>query len=196
MTTHCRLCAELKTEDELNTTINDTRLNIREKLIICCQWNNYSNNSHIPENVCYSCIEKLEKCWLFNESVAFAQTKLQEIYHDSEMVAVKCELIQDDDEFSLCDTPEDIFVEPITLPVPSNDDDKNLIASIIDTLDENKSRQIHECEICSKKFTTNFNLTVCDWSFFLLFVDVCSLPIKFLCLNEFCLLGTYANPYQ
>lgn len=174
MTTHCRLCAELKTEDELNTTINDTRLNIREKLIVCCQWNNYSNNSHIPENVCYMCVEKLEKCWLFNEKVAFAQTKLQEIYHDSEMVAVKCELIQDDDdddEFSLCDTPEDIFVEPITLPVPSNDDDKNLIASIIDTLDENKSRQIHECEICSKKFTTNFNLTVCDWSFFLYFLS-------------------------
>lgn len=161
MTTYCRLCAESKTEDEFNTSINDANLNIKEKLIVCCQWNNYSSNSHLPDSVCYSCFEKLEKCWLFNECVAFAQTKLQEIYNESELIAVKCELTADDDEFGLCDTPENIFVEPITLP-ESNDDEKNLIGSTIDdALDENRSRQLHECDFCQKNFTTAYNLTVC-----------------------------------
>lgn len=159
MTTYCRLCAETKTEDELNTTISDAKLNIKDKLVVCCQWNNYINNSHLPEAVCYSCTEKLEKSWLFNECVAYAQIKLQEIFMETELLAVKCELNADDDELPLCDTQEDIFVEPITLPEPSNDDEKLLIGSTIE-LDEAKSRQNHECDLCQKSFTTAYNLTV------------------------------------
>lgn len=165
MTTYCRLCAESKTEDELNTTINDTNANIKEKLIVCCQWNNYSNSGHLPESVCYSCCEKLEKCWLFNECVAYAQTKLQEIYGDPDLVAVKCELNPEEDstEFPLCDTSESIFVEPITLPLLTIDDDKTQIGSTSDTADESKSRHFHECDICQKSFTTAYNLTVIVW---------------------------------
>lgn len=162
MTAYCRLCAEMKTEDELNATISDTKLNIKEKLVVCCQWNNYINNSHLPDTVCYSCTEKLEKSWLFSECVAFAQIKLQELFNEAELIAIKSELSTDiDDELPLCDTQEDIFVEPITLPEPTNDDDKLMIGSIVNTLDESKSRQSHECDMCQKTFTTAYNLTVC-----------------------------------
>lgn len=171
MTAYCRLCAEMKTEDELNTTISDSKLNVKEKLVVCCQWNNYINNDHLPETICYSCTEKLEKSWLFSECVAFAQLKLSEIFNETELVAVKRELNADDeDELPLCDTQEDIFVEPITLPPePANDDDKVLVASAMDTPDETKSRQSHDCDICDKSFTTSYNLTVCfeskAWAF-------------------------------
>lgn len=162
MTTYCRLCAESKTEDELSTTINDSKLKIKEKLVACCQWNNYlnNNNSQLPDGICYSCCEQLEKCWRFNESVALAQVKLHDIFNDTELLSVKCELNADDDEFNVCDTAENIFVEPITLPEPTIDDEKHLIGSTIDTLDETKSRQVHECDICQKRFTTAYNLTV------------------------------------
>lgn len=150
----------MKTDDELNTTISDSKLNIKEKLVVCCQWNNYINNNHLPDAVCYACTEKLEKSWLFSECVAFAQIKLQEIFNETELIAVKCELNADDDELPLCDTQEDIFVEPITLPAPINDDDRVSIGSTNDTLDEVKSRQIHDCDMCQKSFTTAYNLTV------------------------------------
>lgn len=160
MTTFCRLCAESKTDDEMSTTISDPNSNLKEKLVVCCQWNNYTNNNHLPEGVCYSCCEKLDKSWLFNESVAFAQAKLQELFDESEVLLVKCELNTEDEEFNVCDTSENIFVEPITLPEPIIDDEKHLIGSTIDTLDETKSRQIHDCDICQKTFTTAYNLTV------------------------------------
>lgn len=168
MTTFCRLCAELKTDDELNTTtINDPKLNIKEKLVICCQWNNYVNYTNLPETICYSCTEKLEKSWLFNESVAFAQIKLQEIFCDSELHAIKSEFDGDDnDEFPLTDAQEDIFVEPIqplTAPeLSTNDDEKHLIGSTIECLDETKSRHRHECDVCQKSFMTACSLTVCS----------------------------------
>lgn len=165
MTTYCRLCAELKTEDELNTTICDPKLNIEKKLVICCQWNNYMNNSHFPETICYSCTEKLEQSWYFNESVALAQIKLQEIFSETELVAIKSESPEDDDEFALCDdTQEDIFVEPIKLPESTKDDEKHLIGSTIESLDATKSRQTHECDVCHKSFTTAYNLTVSFFS--------------------------------
>lgn len=156
---YCRLCAETKTEDEINTTISDPKNNIKEKLIVCCQWNNYLPNVRLPEEVCHFCTEKLEKSWLFSECVALAQIKLQEIFSGDELVAVKAEP-NAEDEFSLCDTQEDIFVEPITLPETTNDDDKRLIGSTMDTVDEIKCRQLHECDICQKNFTTAYNLTV------------------------------------
>lgn len=157
MTTYCRLCAESKTENEFNTTINDKQLNIKEKLVACCQWNNYLNYTHLPVCVCYSCCEKLEKCWLFNESVAYAQSKLLEIFNESDLVSVKSEP-NVDDEFG--DNQEDIFVEQIMLPEPVNDDEK-IHGETIETLDETKHRQLHECDECQKSFTTAYNLTVC-----------------------------------
>lgn len=167
MTFYCRLCAESKTADELSTTISDSKLNIKEKLVACCQWNHYSKNTHLPDGICYLCCDKLEKSWLFNESVANAQIKLHDIFHETELLSVKCELSADDDEFNVCDTAENIFVEPITLAVPETepepplDDEKHLIGSTIEMSEENKSRQNHECETCQKTFTTAYNLTVC-----------------------------------
>lgn len=161
MTTYCRLCAELKTDDDLSTTINDTTLKIEEKLIICCQWNNYRNtNSNLPDAVCYSCFEKLEKSWLFNETVAIAQTKLQEILQDTELVDIKYETNAEDDEFDPSDT-EDIFVEPLNvaaIPIKDDKDDKPADITASDSQDETKARQLHECHICRKGFTTAYNL--------------------------------------
>lgn len=160
MTTYCRLCAESKSEDEINTTISDVKLKIEEKLVVCCQWNNYIKNTHLPESVCYACNEKLEKSWLFCESVAYAQIKLQEIYTETELVGIKCE-IGEDDEFALFERAEDIFVEPIILPESvANDDEKSLIGSTVEPFDENTSRQNHKCDVCHKSFTTAYNLMV------------------------------------
>lgn len=187
MTTYCRLCAESKTDDELSTTINDSKLNIKEKLVVCCQWNNFINHNHLPDGVCYSCCEKLEKSWLFNECVAFAQVKLQEIFNESDLISVKCELNAEDDEFNVCDTSENIFVEPITLPEPIIDDEKHLIGSTIDTSDESKSRHMHECDICQKTFTTAYNLTVRfeNQILFNLIMNLSLIVFVFRCINEF-----------
>lgn len=176
MTTYCRLCAESKPEDELSSTINDSKLNIKEKLVVCCQWNNYSANTQLPDSVCYSCVEKLEKSWLFNECIALAQIKLQEIFNEVDLVSVKSEP-NVDDEFPLCDNPEDIFVEEIMLPEPNNEDDKPLVGVTIESLEEAKPRQLHECDECQKSFTTAYNLTVCllefhlNWIFSFIFID-------------------------
>lgn len=160
MTTYCRLCAELKTIDDLNTTINDKKLKIEEKLIVCCQWNNYQSiNSNFPDAVCNLCCEKLEKCWLFNESVAIAQTKLEEIFRDTELVDIKYETNTEDDEFNPVDTSVDIFVEPLKLAAVTKDDAKPLINTTNNSLDEIKSHHLHECDICHKTFTTAYNLT-------------------------------------
>lgn len=158
MTTYCRLCAELKTGDDLSTTIHDAALKIEEKLIICCQWNNYRHtNPNLPDAVCYSCFEKLEKCWLFSETVAIAQAKLQEILQDTELVDIKYEINAEDDEFNPSEA-EDIFVEPLKVAAIPNSDDKPLHSTTTDSVDETKPRQLHECEICKKSFTTAYNL--------------------------------------
>lgn len=161
MTTYCRLCAELKTDDELSTTIGDTKLKIEEKLVACCQWNNYRNaNCNVPDAVCYLCCEKLEKCWLFNETIAIAQAKLEELFHDIEPLEVKDETNIEEDEFNVAETSLDIFVEPLTLPHVVNDEEKAVIDTTNENLDETKHHQTHECDICGKSFTTSYNLTV------------------------------------
>lgn len=119
---YCRLCADSKPEDELNIKISDSMLQIHEKLIACCQWNKYQYDAKLPSAICYLCYEKLEKSWLFLESVAFAQTKLQEIFHEFELTPVKCESDVDDDGFHAYESEpepepepqsEEIFVEAI-----------------------------------------------------------------------------------
>lgn len=152
MTTYCRLCAELKSIEDLHTTINDKKLKIEEKLIVCCQWNNYQNiNYNFPDAICYSCCEKLEKCWLFNETVASAQTKLEEIFRDTELVDIKYETNTEDDEFNPGDPTVDIFVEPLKVAA--------IINTTNDSLDETKSHHLNECSVCRKSFTTAYNLT-------------------------------------
>lgn len=181
MNNYCRLCAELKTDDELNTKISDSTLNIEEKLIACCQWNYYQHYVHLPNGICYLCYEKLEKFWLFSESVAFAQIKLLEIFHEIEVAPVKHESDMDDDDFNICETKsEEIFVEPIrpstdtTQAVenpgkifikplkPSNDaiirEEKPLvIASTCEPSDETES---YRCITCEKRFFSADDLKV------------------------------------
>lgn len=80
MTNYCRLCAELKDPDEIATSITDTENLIEQKLKECCQWNVKNNNRRLPEDICMGCINKLDKCWMFSQSVQFAQQKLLEIF--------------------------------------------------------------------------------------------------------------------
>lgn len=80
MTNYCRLCAELKDSVEIATSITDTDNLIEQKLIECCQWQVEKANRHLPKEVCMSCLDKLDKCWLFSQSVQFSQQKLLEIF--------------------------------------------------------------------------------------------------------------------
>lgn len=78
MTTYCRLCAEFKEPAEIITTISDTERLIEEKLIACCQWNVTKTEQQLPQDVCMFCMDKLDQCWLFSQSVQSAQQKLLE----------------------------------------------------------------------------------------------------------------------
>lgn len=80
MTNYCRLCAELKDPDEIVTSIADTEHLIQEKLAMCCQWNEKKSNRRLPKDICMGCLDKLDKCWLFSQSVQYAQQKLLEIF--------------------------------------------------------------------------------------------------------------------
>lgn len=81
MTNYCRLCAELKEPDDFVTTITDAENLIEQKLSVCCQWKvkNTSQRS-LPQAVCSVCLDKLDKCWIFAQSVKLAQHKLEEIF--------------------------------------------------------------------------------------------------------------------
>lgn len=188
MTLYCRLCAELKTIDELTTTINDTKLKIDEKLIACCQWNKYQNtNCNFPNGICNLCCEKLEKCWLFNETVANAQEKLAEIFGDNELTEIKYEENTEDDELGAIDTSVDIFVEPLKLSTAINEDEKPSIDTPNDTIEVKKSLS-HECDICAKGFTTAYNLTVTHYIFLRSLVGICAFTnwlALFLSLNRY-----------
>lgn len=78
----CRLCTNPQFLDEISFNIND--MNIKQKLIDCCRWNNFEemDNEDLPQNVCTACTEKLEQCWSFSESVADAQHSLLKIIEE------------------------------------------------------------------------------------------------------------------
>lgn len=80
MTSYCRLCAESKDSIEIATSITDTENLIEQKLIECCQWNVGKANARLPKDICVSCLDKLDKCWLFSQSVQYSQQKLLEIF--------------------------------------------------------------------------------------------------------------------
>lgn len=80
MTNYCRLCAELKDPIEIATTISDVDNLIEQKLTACCQWNEEKWNTKLPQHICMGCLDKLDKCWLFSQSVRLAQRKLREIF--------------------------------------------------------------------------------------------------------------------
>lgn len=82
MNSMCRLCAEILPIENMICTIKDQTLNIRQKLIDCCRWDELheDQNDHYPRSICKSCYEKLEQCWNFTQSVAQAQFKIYEYF--------------------------------------------------------------------------------------------------------------------
>lgn len=77
----CRLCSQTKLTVEMMGGINDILLGIKPKLIDCCRWRELEifDNENLPQNACIVCVQKLEQCWQFAESVSAAQQKLLRI---------------------------------------------------------------------------------------------------------------------
>lgn len=80
MAIYCRLCAELKDVDEIAASITDATNLIEHKLTMCCQWNVEHRDSRLPQEVCTCCMDKLDKFWLFSQTVQSAQDKLRMIF--------------------------------------------------------------------------------------------------------------------
>lgn len=74
----CRLCATVKSQNELVCSIANRTLNIEQKLIDCCRWASIGSCGfeNWPHRICGSCYEQLEKSWTFAENVAKAQEEL------------------------------------------------------------------------------------------------------------------------
>lgn len=78
MTEYCRLCAELKDSSEIVASIIDVEQSM--KLQTCCEWTEQNTKLRsLPHNICGICLDKLDKSWLFSQSVASAQEKLLEM---------------------------------------------------------------------------------------------------------------------
>lgn len=80
MADYCRLCAELKECSEIVASIDDIEQSVEEKLRTCCQWTTENTEYCLPNGVCSSCSDKLDKCWLFAQGVQLAQQRLIEIF--------------------------------------------------------------------------------------------------------------------
>lgn len=80
MAIYCRLCAELKDADEIAASITDAANSVEQKLTMCCQWNVEHRYARLPQEVCTCCLDKLDKFWLFSQSVQSAQDKLKAIF--------------------------------------------------------------------------------------------------------------------
>lgn len=80
MTNYCRLCAQLRDSDEIVSSITDAENLIEHKLTVCCQWRVKDTQRKLPQEVCAVCLNKLDKCWLFVQTVKLAQQKLLELF--------------------------------------------------------------------------------------------------------------------
>lgn len=93
----CRLCANCKDEIELTTQITE----LQPKLNLCCGWYPTENEIQLPTKACDSCVDELEKCWYFAQSVKDAEVKLNKLLMEqNESINVNTaefhELIADD----------------------------------------------------------------------------------------------------
>lgn len=93
----CRLCAKLCKNQKL-TSLDDPFRCIRSKLFRCSQIDITDDNKALPQNVCKDCVESLEHCWNFTETVSAAQTKLQLQFSDDPLSGVKLEEVMIGDE--------------------------------------------------------------------------------------------------
>lgn len=74
----CRLCAEISSADDIICTIDDHDLNIRQKLVDCCRWDelHHHTNDVFPKSICKTCYGRLELCWNFSKAVSRAQFRI------------------------------------------------------------------------------------------------------------------------
>lgn len=74
----CRLCGERKCSDEIIAQLDNKSFDIETKLIVCCQWNTFSEitSEKLTRNVCIECYQSLQQCWYFAEQVRCVQLKL------------------------------------------------------------------------------------------------------------------------
>lgn len=195
---YCRLCAEPKSDDDLCASINDLKMNILEKLIVCCQWDTYPLNPELPEYICFLCSEKLEKSWLFSVCVSEAQKKLLQLFSDVELIPIRREEAADDGAGLLDENLENIFVEAIPMPELRPDSIDEMIAEpesidelIGSTIESTNDKIV--CDICKKVFTTIYNLTVSQGRPY-----CCMLHFLFELRNCLILyiLGPQKNPHQ
>lgn len=84
MEVFCRLCGQIRLPEQIKCKITDEALQIEQKLSDCCRWHLYQNHNNLPESVCISCFECLERSWLFCEKVAATQEILINDLNESE----------------------------------------------------------------------------------------------------------------
>lgn len=117
----CRFCANSTRLCRMTIQLTNSKLNVEEKLIACCQWKKYKGDDDLPNTICCTGYKTLQKCWLFSESIACAQEKLRQIYRNIETTAEKHEIKMNENESNLSEAESDhahIFVKPIKAMTP------------------------------------------------------------------------------
>lgn len=161
----CRLCGHVKKPRYLITDIDDPTMNIQQKLIDCCRWNliGVDECGNMPKKICSGCIKKLEKCWIFLESVAQVQEQLH-----SHVVQIKTELIIFDGIENNDDDKEEIIITSDSNNRNSDNNKKQFSTQHNSTnnepidknnSDESKISNNFLCDICGKNFSSKPNLT-------------------------------------
>lgn len=132
MNSICRLCANSKDEIDLTAQISE----LESKLALCCGWYPTENETKLPTKVCGTCVDELDKCYCFAQSVRDAEIKLKKLLaeqNDSITIEVtefndliaddtikvdpniySLELKEVDSSFDNYDASEAIFDDPIT----------------------------------------------------------------------------------
>lgn len=78
MFSFCRLCAKCFTSTELTTELSK----LHSKLTFCCGWRRSTYEMKMPQKVCKLCVEQLERCWNFAESIWVAEKQLNKLIRE------------------------------------------------------------------------------------------------------------------
>lgn len=76
----CRLCASVKSFDEL-VSIKDSNFNIEIKINLLSQVITLSDDEHLPQNACLECIVGLDSCLGYIDRVNKAQESLKHAFY-------------------------------------------------------------------------------------------------------------------
>lgn len=80
----CRLCANCKDDIELTTQVTE----LQSKLNLCCSWYPTENEIQLPTKACDNCVDELDKCWYFAQSVRDAEHKLNKLLSEQNEVSI------------------------------------------------------------------------------------------------------------